>query len=223
MPKGLWLAAIFLVGLGMADAQRMNWNLSRDIRASNSQISFNQGANHAWYFMESSAAQHNPQIYRLLPEYLAPCLGNPGDKSIDGLACWREPLDTFNHAPLIGVNFTDQPQFPLFFPLPAQSVYLHPAPDLFAIVAWKAPWNSIVRVSGTVTDLDPNCGNGVRWSIDRGGQGLKTADLPNGGSQAFELPFVPILKGQVLYFVLDAKDGDFFCDTTMLDLKIAER
>ena len=51
-------------------AQEMpTWDLARDL-----QISFTQGANGVWYFMESESRVHDPAVYRLLDQYRAPCL-----------------------------------------------------------------------------------------------------------------------------------------------------
>jgi hypothetical protein len=99
---------------------------------------------------------------------------------------------------------------------------MHPATDRVAIVAWKSPLNAIVRITGAFTDIDPNCNNGILWSIDKGSQRLAFGDIPNGGAQSFDLPTVSISKGQALYFIVDPKYGDYACDTTMLDLTIAE-
>lgn len=222
MRKALLLLPIVLLSLGMAQGQKQSWNLSKDIRAAHNEISFNQGTNGVWYFMESASLRHNPQIYSFLPDYVAPCIGNPADAAIDGMACWRDPSHTLDHAPLVSVNFTNKTQYVLYFPIPPHSVRMHPAPDRLAIVAWKSPLNAIVRLSGAFTDLDPLCGNGVLWSIDKGGQRLTTGALPNGGVQSFEVPSVNVSKGQVLYFIVDPKSGDYGCDSTMLDLTITE-
>jgi hypothetical protein len=215
MRKIVWLVALFLVSTAMAQSQKHTWNLSDDVRATNSQISFNQKANGVWYFMESSSLQHNPQTYRLFPNYTAPCAGNPDDPLIDGTACWR-PLDSY--IPVVGVNFTDQ----TLARVPPHSVYAHPAPDTLAIVAWKSPLSAKIKVSGTFTDLNPDCGNGVIWSIEKGTQVVTTQALPNGGIQSFEAPSLAVSKGDVLYFLIDANAGDLFCDATMIDLKIVE-
>jgi hypothetical protein len=223
MRKMLGLFAVVFLFLGIAQGQKRHvWDLSKDLRAANTEISFNQGSNGVWYFMESATLTHDPRIYSFIPEYVAPCIGNPSDKPTEGLACWRDPSHTFDRTPLIGFNFTNQAQFPLYFPLPAHAVYMHPAPDRFAIVAWKSPLRGSVRISGAFSDLNASCGNGVLWSIDKGSRTLAAGDLPNGGAQDFEIPSVSVSEGQVLYFVVDPKAGDYVCDTTMLDLTIRE-
>jgi hypothetical protein len=225
MRKALGLVAVVVLTFGMAQAQKQTWNLSRDLRANGNQISFNQGSNGVWYFMESTSLKHNPLLYKFIPNYMTPCY-NPndprGEKPIDGISCWRDQSYLDQHLPAVTVNFTNQGQTQLNFVIPAHAVFMHPAWDRFAIVAWKSPLNAIVRVRGAFTDIDPNCDNGILWSIDKGPQRLAFGDIPNGGAQDFDLPTVSVTKGQILYFIVDPKHGDYACDSTMIDLTIAE-
>jgi hypothetical protein len=220
--RKLILLAMFAFAVTIANAQKAMWNLSRDIRATNNEISFNQGSNGVWYFMESASLTHNPMIYSFLPNYTAPCPGAPGAPIVNGIGCWQDGPHTIDHNPKVGVNFTNQTLFPISPGIPPRAVFLHPAPDRFAIVAWKSPLFAIVSVTGAFTDLDPNCGNGINWFIEGGGQRLASGDLPNGGSQSFSLPSETVSPGQVLYFIVAPKNGDYSCDTTELDLVIAE-
>jgi len=77
MRKATWLVFVFVMSLTMAHAQKATWNLSKDVRATNNEISFNQGSNGAWYFMESASLKHIPSIYSFLPNYFAPCSSGP--------------------------------------------------------------------------------------------------------------------------------------------------
>jgi len=216
---------VLLLSLSAAHAQNQSWNLSKDLRANGNQISLNQGANGVWYFMESSSLKHNPLLYKFIPDYMAPCYNpdDPRETAVDGISCWRDQSHLEQHVPAVAVNFTNQTQIQLNFAIPPHAVWVHPAADRFAIIAWKSPLNAIVRVTGSFTDIDPNCDNGILWSIDKNAQRLAFGDLPNGGAQSFDLPSVSVAKGQVLYFIVDPKNGDYACDSTMIDLKIAER
>ena len=40
------------------------WDLAKDVGVSSNQISFNQGSNDVWYFMESHTIAHNPTVRR---------------------------------------------------------------------------------------------------------------------------------------------------------------
>jgi len=222
MRKAVSLVFAFVLSLTTAHAQKAIWNLSRDVRATSNEISFNQGSNGVWYFMESASLTHNPSVYSFLPNYTAPCPGGIGAPLVNGIGCWQDAAHTVDHNPKVGVNFTNQTLFPISPGIPPHAVFLHPAPDRFAIVAWKSPLFAIVSITGSFTDLDPDCGNGILWFIEGRGQRLASGNIPNGGAQNFNLPSVTVSPGQVLYFIVDPKNGDYGCDTTGLDLTIAE-
>jgi len=198
------------------------WNLSKDLLGTLNQISFNQGARGVWYFMESNSISHDPSIYKFLTDYEAPCVGNPtASVPINGVSCWQDPSHTLDHNPSILFNFTDATQFPFGPPLafPPHSLVMHPAPDRFAIVAWRSPVRGAVNVTGSFTHLNV-CGNGVLWFVDKGTDTLASGDIFENG-ESFNLPRIRVSQGQVLYFVLDPKDGNYFCDSTLLDVTIA--
>jgi hypothetical protein len=220
MRKATWVVFVFVMSL-TAGAQT-NWNLSRDVRATNNEISFNQGSNGVWYLMESASEAHIPSTYSFLPVYVAPCAAGIVEPPITGLSCWRDISVHSQELPLVGVNFTNQTQQDSTITIPPHAVWMHPAPAKLAIVAWKSPVFANVSVTGSFTDIDPVCGNGILWFIERGGQRLASGAVPNGGAQSFSLPSLGVSPGQVLYFLVDANRRDFGCDSTMLDLTIAE-
>jgi hypothetical protein len=112
MTKLLFLC-IALGALVVAAGAQGTWKLSRDLLATNNQISFSQGSNGVWYFLQSSSSKHDPKTYKFLSDYSIPCKTNGADL-IPGVDCWRNPnLDSQgNNAPLVGANFTYQTQFP---------------------------------------------------------------------------------------------------------------
>jgi len=201
------------------------WNLAKDVGASSNQISFNQNANGVWFFMQSATLAQTESSYSFLPRYCgglgslsSPCV----DNGIDGLLCWysNDP-DIDNHwLPVVEFNATATTQFPKTITWPAQTLAMHPAPDKLAIVGWRSPVSGKIDVTGSFSDFDANCGNGVLWFINQGNKTLDSGNLPNGGKQSFNLAKVKINPGEVLYFIVDPKDGDHFCDTTGLDLTI---
>jgi hypothetical protein len=88
------LATIFLwcgvfASLSSYAQEAPTWDLARDL-----QISFTQGANGVWYFMESESRVHDPAVYRLLPKYLRPCQSHR--KVFAGVGCWQ---GTKTHTP----------------------------------------------------------------------------------------------------------------------------
>jgi hypothetical protein len=84
------------------------WKLSTNVLLTSNEISFNQGSNGVWYFMQSSSSKHDPKTYKFLSEYSAPCNSNPIEVLIPGVDCWlNSKLDPVgNNLPLVGVNFT---------------------------------------------------------------------------------------------------------------------
>jgi len=218
-----------LCALTVTTAAQTTWKLSKNLLATNNQISFSQGANGVWYFLQSSSFKHLPDTYQFLSAYLQSCvsLENP---PTDGLACWRNsvPAADGNYLPLVGVNFTYITQHPDSghgdpFGIPARSVWMHPGEVGLGIIAWKSPLTGSVNVAGFFSDLDPNCGNGIIWSVDKGGQKLATGTIGNGGPlQTFSLAGVSVFAGQVLYFVVDPNSGDYFCDSTGVDVTISQ-
>ena len=90
-----------------------------------------------------------------------------------------------NRLPAVGVNFNNITLFPLSFGFPPPSVFMHPGIDKLTIVGWQSPINGRIRITGSFGDLDPTCGDGVLWSIDKGRNTLRSGDLPNGGAEDF--------------------------------------
>lgn len=224
------LCALHAMSLGQS-----TWTLSTNLLATSNQISFNQGSGAVWYFLQSESSKHDPKTYKLLPLYSAPCKSNGAEKLIDGVTCWLNPIPDVqgNNAPLVGVNFTYRTQFPDLgsgdpFGIPARSVWMHPGfSGQLAIVGWISPITGTVNVSGFFSDLDPNCGNGIIWSVDKGApngnETLTTGTIPNGGSsQSYNLSRVSIRAGQILYFIVDPNQ-DYFCDSTGVDVTITSQ
>jgi hypothetical protein len=219
----LIILCIAICVLAVTAAAQTTWKLSTNLLVTSNEISFNQGANGVWYFLESRSFAHDPKSYKFLSDYSSPCNTNPLEVLINGVSCWRNPdLDSQgNHAPLVGVNFTYRTQFTNNFGIPRRSVWMHPGIDRLAIVGWKSPITGLVNVAGYFSDLDPNCGNGVIWSVDRVRTKLASGTIANGGaSQSFSLVNVSVGTGQVLYFVVDP-NRDSFCDSTGIDVTIS--
>lgn len=206
------------------------WKLSRDLLATNNEISFNEGSNGVWYFMRSSSRLHNAGTYKFLSAYFEPCVSDSISHFAEGMACWQNPNLERNiyPIPLIGVNFTYRTQLPNgAFGIPPRSVFMHPSNTELAVIAWKSPIKGVVSVSGFFSDLDPTAGDGIIWSVDiwsaaKGNQNLVSGTLANGGQpQTFSLTETSIDVGQVLYFVVDPHQSDT-SDTTGVDVTISQ-
>src|SRR5882672_2467314 len=110
--------------LAVTATAQTTWKLSSNVLVTSNEISFNQGANGVWYFLESASVAHEPNSYKFLSDYSSPCNTNPAEVLINGVTCWRTPdVDSQgNHAPLLGVNFTFKTQFTNNFGIPPRSV-----------------------------------------------------------------------------------------------------
>jgi hypothetical protein len=218
-------AAVGLSGMCLASTTAYSWDentweLPNDVLGTSNQISFNQGANGVWYFMESNTLAHDPLTYRFLPNFTAPCsYGTLGVQT--GVVCWADASDAFHISnfedPKISLNASSQTQSFQGITIPPNTLAQLPGPFQLAIVAWQSPVDSNVKIVGTYTQLE-SCANGVIWSVDKGSTTLKSGELVT-GSASFNLPAVRVERGDVLYFTLDP-DGNFNCDTTALKLII---
>jgi len=219
----MWLLFVLALGLNIAHARKATWNLSIDLRKTNNQISFNQGSNGVWYLMESASLRHVPSIYSMLPDYSAPCKGNPADVfdkwtgMLAGPDAYDRPCSTS------GASILRENRIPTTGAWASGSLGCSASRSRSVRhCCVEKPLNAIVSITGSFTDLNSSCGNGVLWFIDRNSHRLASGDLANGGAESFSLPSVVVSEGQVLYFIVDPKNGDYGCDSTMLDLNIAE-
>jgi Protein of unknown function (DUF1592)/Protein of unknown function (DUF1588)/Protein of unknown function (DUF1587)/Protein of unknown function (DUF1585)/Protein of unknown function (DUF1595)/Planctomycete cytochrome C len=103
------------------------------------------------------------------------------------------------------------------------SVAAHPAPKVAAVVAWQSPESGPLKITGSVQDAHPECGNGVTWSLEvRRGQAREA--LASGVSQgATQIQFGPIenirvQRGDVVALVIGPRDGNHVCDLTAIEL-----
>jgi len=208
---------------GEHDRSALVWNLPNDLLKTSNQISFNQGARGVWYFMQSASFEHDPVLYSFLPDYEALCQissgGFPNPETVPGLPCWKNLSQPADNLPQADLNVTNTTQVRHGLAFPPHAFAIHPGPTGFAIVAWKSPIRGRVKVSGSFTDLNATCGNGVIWTIDQGKTKLASGEV-NADSQSFNLSQVHVAPGQVLYFVVDPRNGDYFCDTTQLKLTV---
>lgn len=221
----LIILCMAIYALAVTATAQTTWKLSKDLLATNNQISFNQGANGVWYFLQSSSFRHLPRTYKFLPAYDEPCALNAVSLLIDGLACWRNPNPAADGSklPIVGVNVNYAAQFPNGFGIPGRSVWVHPGVSGLGIIGWKSPITGSVNVAGFFSDLDPNCGNGIIWSVNKGNSTLTRGTIPNGGPpQTFSLVGVSVVLDQVLYFTVDPNSGDYQCDSTGVDVTISQ-
>jgi hypothetical protein len=218
----LWCG--LFVPLSSYAQETATWNLARDL-----QISFTQGSDGVWYFMESEARVHDPSVYRILPRFLAPCQNPEG--IFAGIGCWQGTEDILPNCfagcglkTEIAFNFTDKPigvcdlDCQLEGNFDGAGYLPHTARVLatwqrFAIVAWQSPLTGFVKVSGQVTWRSPKV-TAVDWFFDKGKETLRAGHVGccNESRQLIRFSRVRVHKGDVLYFILDGlqpmQDGD---------------
>jgi len=197
------------------------WRIPGDVIRTHNQLSFSQGARDVWYFMEASSTAHDPLTYRLLPDYSGPCANfDP----LVGAACWMSTSlnqTGDQHLPFITMNFTNRPLDLTDIEWPARSLFLNPSPTQLAILAWRSRAAAIVRITGSFTQFNSTCGNGIAWSVDIGSHALASGQIGSGaGTQHFDLEHVRVVEDQIIYFTADSL-GDYFCDEAPLEVTIA--
>lgn len=127
---------------------------------------------------------------------------------------------------VVGKNRTSATQTANGITWPAQTIKVHPESNAFAVVSWRSPITGSVKVEGSVTDYDPNGGDGITWFIDRGDTTLAFGSYPNGASQTFAdgtggmgLASVAVTEGQTIDFLVGPGGSNLF-DSTGLDVRI---
>lgn len=218
------VSCAFLISLSAHAQQAATWDLSRDL-----QISFTQGANGVWYFMEGGFGVHDPAVYSLLPKYLNPCQG--GNKVFAGVGCWQ---GTEAHLPdfvgccglktEVGFNFTNKPVggtgtdiFPGYLP---HTPKLAATWDKDAIVAWQSPLTGTIKVSATflwrnIISIGMDC------FVDKGNQTLRSRHIGPSNPEPVKVAIsqLPVVKGDVLYFLVHNPFPDYFTGNP-IDLRV---
>jgi hypothetical protein len=134
--------------------------------------------------------------------------------------------------PWLVVNAGREPVRYSSLTLPPRSVSTHPSPTLAAAVGWRSPIAGTVTVAGKVVDVDPNCGNGVGWSVellhDGRKQVLASGVIDNGKAVTLDPAALPgliavrVAAGDLLSLVIDPRDGDHACDSTHIEFVVTE-
>jgi mono/diheme cytochrome c family protein len=144
-----------------------------------------------------------------------------------GLHAWKNEEDT----PSLVVNTRDEALSFLTVSLPPQSAAIHPSPGGGVAVAWSSSIEGEIRLEGRVADADPNCGDGVEWSLVHvhGGTGVVLANgaLENGAAAELaaagdgasrELHCSVAIGDKIGLLILPR--AEYTCDTTVVDLAI---
>jgi hypothetical protein len=127
--------------------------------------------------------------------------------------------------PNLSANSSDQP---VRIPgnMKPHSIAVHPSPKLQAVVGWKSPVTSVVRVDTTIQHAHPECGNGVTWAIElrRGSTRQRLANgVAQGGKEVRPPPIenLSVRAGDLISVLIGARDGNHSCDLTAIDLALS--
>jgi hypothetical protein len=135
--------------------------------------------------------------------------------------------------PWFGANPDSEPGVAGDLRIPARSVAMHPLPDRDVAVGWRSPLQGRVRIKASVAMADAHGGNGIEWTVvvDAGTHRtvLAHGEIGPGGSQAIPANAeagkqleASVASGNMVSLVVGAKAGDNNCDTTVVELAIAE-
>jgi hypothetical protein len=98
-------------------------------------------------------------------------------------------------------------------------IHVHPGPTQPVIVKWAGNTTGTVRVLARFSDIDPVCGNGVKWVVYKNTTVLGTGIIANGNHGAIFDTAISVLPTDVLYFVVEP-NANYFYDSTALDVLI---
>jgi hypothetical protein len=218
------LATLTLTASNPAVAQEAigrvrSWNLSRYMQLgfstnptpSNTNPSPND--REIWEFLTTTTLQ-NPANYQRIHQFSSPCVNAAYQAMVDS-KCWQGPLNQNIVLPALGAKTSGWFQGPSLQGL----TFLHPTVNKAVVLRWKSPIDGYVSILGRISDGDPNCGNGIKWFVDRENLKLLEGTLNNGNATSFNKGQIPVSIGTSLFFIVDS-NGNQDCDTTFLDLLI---
>lgn len=168
------------------------------------------------------------------------------------LAAWRRFLGEDGEGPFLGDRLADQIEMVSTFDFikgwvssdgasvlansseetartqakfPPRSIVVHPSPTRRVMVSWQSPINASVRISASVQDAHPGCGNGIVWSLEwRRGKTKHVlwSGASNGDSlESLEFPReLNVRRGDGVVLAIGPRDGDHSCDSTVIDLTV---
>ncbi len=105
------------------------------------------------------------------------------------------------------------------------SVAVHPSPTLRVVVGWRSPVAATLRVAGMLYHAQPECGNGVTWTLElrRGNTRERLAfGVAYGGAVGKFGPLenITVRSGDVISLAVGPRDGFNACDLTAVDFNL---
>ncbi len=206
-------------------APQTTWNVARDFRPAPNQANPSPdryGNPGVWSYMQGTNASNRKTFHRLPGGFQKQVCHNTS------LQAWIGrffPQPTTIDIPFVASNTSDRTATLCVsggLRWPAHTVWTHPAEDKFSVIRWTSPMTRTFSVNLSVADVDPTCGNGVVWTLEKFGSrngGTPSAEriahavIPN-GQGAHVHASVRVHQGQSLYSIIAAHDHDDVCDST---------
>jgi len=192
----------------------LQWKFAVDYRTNPGTNPFANylGGPKVWSLREGTSRNGN---YTLLPNHSS----SFGDAGVYG---WYGSTPACTGRPAIAANTADAPATVCNVTIPAHAAWVYPSSTHMAVVQWTSLFDANVRITSGIADLDPSCGHGVRYYIDKGTTELNAMTLTNGNAVMLQPPITtPVTFGQNLNFIVDSgADGNSDCDTTQLVITI---
>ncbi|MBI2298000.1 MAG: hypothetical protein HYU66_03455 [Armatimonadetes bacterium] len=168
---------------------------------------------------QAAPAAAAPAIpHTLLQARMASILGN------EDLQGWGDPA-----SPWFAANVSERPASVQGITIPPRSVAMHPGADCDTCAGWQSPIDGRVALHARVAHAHPGGGDGLVWMIVReaanGPEVLARGSIDRGGEHAIGeagLDDIAVKAGDTLALVLNRR-GDHTCDSTVVELTIAER
>jgi hypothetical protein len=214
--KGPAAVAVVLLIAGIAtpsaSASRPQWDVAADF----SVYPHQENPSGVWSYLYSSSGQLDPTAYKPLQTFSNDKFGIPGLESWWGSQESTGPDDLL---PAIGINATGHDVSPSNVNWPAGDVLVHPGSGQPVVIGWSSPVPGNVWVSGMVwLAQQPNCGDGIDWSLDLGGTVLDHGSLAGLEDKGW-LKTVKVSPGQSLYLTVSSRTT-IYCDSTLVHLNI---
>lgn len=206
--RGVLIAAALGVGLDVALGGACAWAVTYDATAS---FSLTRNTDSAmWSYRYNTTGVRDGQ-YTLLPG-TASWTGWKAGRNTITLVQWAVP----GAHPSLGVN---KRAVALVWPTPGDIITVPPHAMIAStgddggdlVLSFRAPAAGTVTVAYSFAGIEPSCGDGVRWYVDRNATDLASGAVSNSSSTGVQTLSVAVQKADRLNFIID-RNSNYYCD-----------
>lgn len=186
------------------------------------------GYTNAWSFKEGNAASRltptspNPNLYS------TPSTTTTTPYPARTIATiYGSEVESPNvHLPFLSINRTSGPQTYLGTTFAVNQPVVSPSMNRNAIVAFKAAVGGTYDITGSLSDVTPDCGTTTTWYVDRGATPLASGSYAEGGSTTLTgvsgLTGFGVATNDTIYLTI-ASESQARCDATAVNLTLKLR